>query len=46
MESTSAPIVQNPLNPMDLPPIATIEKSLIYTGDVMQFNIGLIKLRP
>ncbi|MCI51678.1 hypothetical protein A2U01_0072922, partial [Trifolium medium] len=39
MASSSAPVVQNPLNPMDLPPIATIRKSLIYTGDVMQFNI-------
>ncbi|MCI15418.1 cullin-like protein, partial [Trifolium medium] len=46
MASSSAPVGQNPLNSMDLPPIATIGKSLIYTGDVMQFNIGLLKLRP
>ncbi|MCI06047.1 hypothetical protein A2U01_0027102, partial [Trifolium medium] len=45
MASSSAPVVQNPVNPMDLPPITTIGKSLIYTGDVMQFNIGLLKLR-
>ncbi|MCI42972.1 cullin-like protein, partial [Trifolium medium] len=46
MESTSAPVIQNPLNPLDLPPIATVGKSLIFTGDTMKFNIGLIKLLP
>ncbi|MCI47991.1 hypothetical protein A2U01_0069234, partial [Trifolium medium] len=41
--SSSAPVVQNPLNPMDLPPIASVGKSLIFTGDVMKFNINLLK---
>ncbi|MCI94889.1 hypothetical protein A2U01_0116187, partial [Trifolium medium] len=42
MESTSAQPTQNPLNPLNLPPIATVGKSLICTGDTMKFNIGLI----
>ncbi|MCI86525.1 hypothetical protein A2U01_0107806, partial [Trifolium medium] len=43
--SSSAPAV-NPLNPLDLPPIATLGKSLIITGDVMKYNLCLLKLRP
>ncbi|MCI83591.1 hypothetical protein A2U01_0104867, partial [Trifolium medium] len=43
--SSSAP-VDNPLNPLDLPSIATLGKSLIVTGDVMKFNYCLLKLRP
>ncbi|MCI54702.1 hypothetical protein A2U01_0075952, partial [Trifolium medium] len=33
MATSSTPIVNNPLNPLDLPPIATLGKSLIITGD-------------
>ncbi|MCI53118.1 hypothetical protein A2U01_0074364, partial [Trifolium medium] len=43
--SSSAP-VDNPLNPLDLPPIATLGKSLIVSGDVMNFNFVTLKLRP
>ncbi|MCI04627.1 hypothetical protein A2U01_0025674, partial [Trifolium medium] len=46
MASSSTPVVQNPNNPLNLSPIATVGNTLIYTGDVMQFNIGLLKLRP
>ncbi|MCI27626.1 hypothetical protein A2U01_0048825, partial [Trifolium medium] len=46
MESTSAPVIQNPINPLDLPPIVNVGKSLVCTGDTMKFNIGLIKLLP
>ncbi|MCI97643.1 hypothetical protein A2U01_0118944, partial [Trifolium medium] len=34
--SSSAPD-GNPLNPLDLPPIATLGKSLIVTEDVMKY---------
>ncbi|MCI92673.1 hypothetical protein A2U01_0113970, partial [Trifolium medium] len=44
MASSSAPVTQNPLNPLNLPPIATIGKSLIVAGDTMKFNFGLLKL--
>ncbi|MCI45035.1 hypothetical protein A2U01_0066274, partial [Trifolium medium] len=46
MKSTSAPVIQNPLNPLNLPTIATVGKSLICSGDTMKFNIGIIKLHP
>ncbi|MCI92450.1 hypothetical protein A2U01_0113746, partial [Trifolium medium] len=46
MASSSAPVAQHPLNPLNLPLIATIGKSLIVAGDTMKFNFGLIKLRP
>ncbi|MCI43010.1 hypothetical protein A2U01_0064247, partial [Trifolium medium] len=46
MESTSALVIQNLLNPLNLPPIATVGKSLICSGDTMKFNIGLIKIHP
>ncbi|MCI39029.1 hypothetical protein A2U01_0060258, partial [Trifolium medium] len=46
MASTSAPVVNHPLNPLYLPPIVTIGKSLIIAGDTMKFNFGLIKLHP
>ncbi|MCI68401.1 hypothetical protein A2U01_0089662, partial [Trifolium medium] len=46
MASSSAPVVNHPLNPLNLPPIATIGKSLIVAGDTMKFNFGLLKLRP
>ncbi|MCI84300.1 hypothetical protein A2U01_0105577, partial [Trifolium medium] len=35
----------NPLNPLDLPPIATLGKSLIVAKDVMKYNYCLLKLR-
>ncbi|MCI83121.1 hypothetical protein A2U01_0104396, partial [Trifolium medium] len=35
----------NPLNPLDLSPIATLGKSLIVTKDVMKYNYCLLKLR-
>ncbi|MCI80065.1 hypothetical protein A2U01_0101336, partial [Trifolium medium] len=44
--TSSAPVDTNPLNPLNLPPIASIGKSLIVTGDKMKFNFGLLKLRP
>ncbi|MCI71503.1 hypothetical protein A2U01_0092766, partial [Trifolium medium] len=31
--SSSAPTTQHPLNTLNLPPIATLGKSLIVTGD-------------
>ncbi|MCI87276.1 hypothetical protein A2U01_0108558, partial [Trifolium medium] len=34
--SSSVPVT-NPLNPLNLPPIATLGKSLIVSGDVMNF---------
>ncbi|MCI63523.1 hypothetical protein A2U01_0084780, partial [Trifolium medium] len=34
--SSSTPVVSNPLNPLNLPPIATIGRSLIVTGDKMK----------
>ncbi|MCI85099.1 hypothetical protein A2U01_0106378, partial [Trifolium medium] len=46
MATSSAPVVNNPLNPLNLPPIATFGKSLIVTEDVMKYNFGLLKLRP
>ncbi|MCI46769.1 hypothetical protein A2U01_0068010, partial [Trifolium medium] len=42
--SSSAP-VSNLLNPLDLPPISTLGKSLIVTEDVMKYNYCLLKLR-
>ncbi|MCH96520.1 hypothetical protein A2U01_0017507, partial [Trifolium medium] len=44
--SSTQPSTQNPLNLLDLPPIATIYKSLIVMEDTYVFNIGLLKLRP
>ncbi|MCI44110.1 hypothetical protein A2U01_0065349, partial [Trifolium medium] len=45
--SSSTPATQlNPLNPLDLPPIATLGKSLIVTGDVMNFNFCTLKIHP
>ncbi|MCI08337.1 hypothetical protein A2U01_0029413, partial [Trifolium medium] len=44
--SSSAPATQHPLNPLNLPQITTIGKSLIFTGDIMKFNFCLLKLRP
>ncbi|MCI74653.1 hypothetical protein A2U01_0095917, partial [Trifolium medium] len=38
--SSSAPVV-NPLNPLNLPLIATIGKSLIVAEDTMKYNFGL-----
>ncbi|MCI14912.1 cullin-like protein, partial [Trifolium medium] len=41
--SSSVPVAENPINHMDLPPIASVGKSLIWTGDVMKFNLSLLK---
>ncbi|MCH95931.1 disease resistance protein, partial [Trifolium medium] len=43
MASASSSAVQNPLNPLGLPQIVTIGKSLLLTGNVMQFNESLLK---
>ncbi|MCI22255.1 cullin-like protein, partial [Trifolium medium] len=45
-ETSSSVRVDNPLNPLDLPPIATLGKSLIVTGDVMNFNFCTLKIHP
>ncbi|MCI72160.1 hypothetical protein A2U01_0093423, partial [Trifolium medium] len=42
--SSSTPATQ--LNPLNLPPIATLGKSLIVIEDVMKFNFCTLKLRP
>ncbi|MCI71054.1 hypothetical protein A2U01_0092317 [Trifolium medium] len=44
-KASSSATAVNPLNPLDLPPIATLGKSLIISGDVMKFNFCLLKLR-
>ncbi|MCI39467.1 hypothetical protein A2U01_0060699, partial [Trifolium medium] len=44
MASSSAQSTQNPMNPLNLPPIASMGKSLIVTEDTCVFNIGLLKL--
>ncbi|MCI88738.1 hypothetical protein A2U01_0110025, partial [Trifolium medium] len=41
----TAVVPLNPSNPLDLPPIATLRKSLIVTKDVMKYNYCLLKLR-
>ncbi|MCI01764.1 hypothetical protein A2U01_0022792 [Trifolium medium] len=44
MAPASTSSVQNPLNPLGLPHIVTLGKSLLLTGNVMQFNETLLKL--
>ncbi|MCH92401.1 F-box/kelch-repeat protein, partial [Trifolium medium] len=43
MEACSSSQVQNPLNPLNLPQIVTIGKTLIVTGNVMEFGEDLLK---
>ncbi|MCI56049.1 hypothetical protein A2U01_0077300, partial [Trifolium medium] len=45
-ETSSSVHDENPLNPLDLPPIATLGRSLILAGNTMKFNYELLKIHP
>ncbi|MCI00252.1 cullin-like protein, partial [Trifolium medium] len=42
MATTSTSTVQNPLNPLNLPPIVRIGRTLNFTGDTMEFDEKLL----